>query len=112
MMIRRVVMAAWFGLVPMAACAAPSVCLSVIRIDHTDPLPDDSALMITMRDHSVYRAAMVGRCSGLYTDTRGYTWEPNPGTDDVCSNLLTIRLNTTGAVCLVGEIKQVTPPRH
>jgi hypothetical protein len=110
MMLKRAFAAAWLAWIPVAA-AAP-VCLSTIRIDHTDPARDDSALMITMRDHSVYRAAMVGGCNGLYMDRRGYSYEPIPGSNEICSNLLSIRLNTTGAVCIVGEIKQITPPRQ
>ena len=96
---------------PWAAAATPSnICIDTTRIDHTDT-PDDHALLITMRDKSIYRAAVQGDCVGLANDTRGYTWSPDPGTNEICGNLFTIRLNTSHATCLMGEITQVKPPR-
>jgi hypothetical protein len=31
---------------------------------------------------------------GLALDPRGFTYEPIPGNNEICENLLTIRLNT------------------
>ena len=109
-MIRRLAMAALVGLCPEAGWAAP-VCLQSFRIDHTE-IPDDGAILFHMIDRSVYRAVMQGGCPGLRMDTRGFTYEPTPGSNEICANLFTIRLNTTGSVCLVGAIEMITPPRH
>jgi hypothetical protein len=45
---------------------------------------------------------------GLSLNTRGYSYEPTiPGSNEICSNLWTIRLNDTGQTCLVGDITLV-----
>ncbi len=94
-----------------AAPPAPPICLSTIRIDHTD-VPDDSTILFTMRDGSVYRNHLPSRCTGLSLDTRGFTYAPIPGSDEICSSLVTIRLNTTGAVCILGAFEKIKPARH
>jgi hypothetical protein len=110
-MMKYAVLVALAGVLPAAAWAGPNVCIDTYRIDHTD-VPDDSAIIITMRDKSVYRASVLGDCVGLSDDTRGYTWEPNPGANDICGNLFTIRLNTTHAVCMMGDIEMIKPPKR
>jgi hypothetical protein len=92
------------------AQAAPPVCLSSYRIDHTD-VPDDSTILFTMRDHSVYRAHLVNPCVGLRLNPSGFTYEPIPGNNEICENLLTIRINRYGGVCLVGKIEKITDRR-
>jgi hypothetical protein len=108
-MMKYAVLAALLGVVPAAAWATPNVCIDTYRIDHTDA-PDDSALLITMRDKSVYRAKVQGGCVGLSNDTGGYTWRPDSGTSDICGKLFTITLNSTHAMCQMGELEMITPP--
>jgi hypothetical protein len=91
------------------AQAAP-VCLQSYRIDHTD-VPDDSTILFTMLDHSVYRAHIVNHCIGLRNDPRGFTYEPIPGSNEICENLLTIRLNSYGSFCMVGKIEKIKDRR-
>jgi hypothetical protein len=110
-MMKLAVLAAVFAVAPVAAWSAPNICIDTYRIDHTD-VPDDTALLITMRDRSVYRAKVQGRCVGLSNDTRGYTWRPDPGTNEICGNLFTITLNTSRAVCLMGDIEMIKPPKR
>jgi hypothetical protein len=110
-MMKYAVFAAMLGVAPTLAVAAPGTCIATYRIDHTD-VPDDTAILITMRDKSVYRAKVQGSCVGLSNDTRGYTWEPNPGTNEICGNLFTITLNTTHAVCMMGDIEMIKPPKR
>ena len=88
-----------------AAPAAPA-CISNIRIDHTD-IVDDSTIMFVMRDHSVYRNALPERCVGLRADPRGFTYSPTDNSDELCSNLITIRLNTFGQICMLGVFVRV-----
>jgi hypothetical protein len=65
-----------------------------------------------MIDGSVYRARIQGNCSGLHIDMRGFTYEPIPGSNEICSNLQTIRLNTYQSVCLVGDISLIKSARR
>jgi len=111
MMMRYVVLATVLGVLPAGAQANPPVCIATYRINHTD-VPDDTAILITMNDRSVYRAKVQGGCVGLSSDTRGYTWEPNPGTNEICANLFTIRLNTSHAICMMGDIEMIKPPKR
>ena len=111
MMKKYVVLAVLLAVLPAGARANAPVCIPTYQIDHTD-VPDDTAIIITMNNRSVYRAKVRGDCVGLSTDTRGYTWEPNPGTDDICANLFTIRLNTSHSICLMGDIEMIKPPKR
>jgi hypothetical protein len=64
-----------------------------------------------MHRHKVYKASLINRCVGLRINSRGFTYTPtDPGTNEICSNLLTIRLNDTGETCLVGAITPVDAP--
>ncbi|MEJ0049516.1 MAG: hypothetical protein WDN04_28085 [Rhodospirillales bacterium] len=110
-MVKYAVLAALLGGLPAAAQAKANICIDTYRIDHTDA-PDDTALLITMRDKSVYRAKVQGGCVGLSNNVDGFTWAPDPGTNDICGNLFTIRLNSTRATCLMGEIEQIKPPKR
>jgi hypothetical protein len=100
---------------PMAsgsASAGKSVCLASYNIDHTD-IPDDHTIIFTMRDHSVWKNTLPYTCSGLRLDSRGYTYEPtDPGTDTICSNLVTIRLNTYQNICQLGEFTKLKGSGH
>jgi hypothetical protein len=92
--------------------SAGSICIASYNIDHTD-IPNDSTIIFTMRDHTVYKNALTYPCTGLRLDNRGYTYEPtDPGTDTICSNLVTIRLNTYGNVCQLGTFTKVSGPAH
>lgn len=94
------------GAPPAAPQAARPACLAAYQIDHTD-VPDDTAILFTMRDHSVYRAAIEGPCVGLARDPGGFTYAPEPGNNEICANLFTIRTNTTHQTCLVGAITRL-----
>jgi hypothetical protein len=92
--------------------SAGSVCIASYNIDHTD-IPNDSTIMFTMRDHTVYKNTLAYRCDGLRMDSRGFTYEPtDPGSDTICSNLVTIHLNTYRNVCQLGEFTKVSGPSH
>ncbi len=104
------------ALTALAACQpmAPgaSVCLASYNIDHTD-IPDDHTIIFTMRDHTVWKNTLPFECTGLKLDSRGYTYEPtDPGSDTICSNLVTIHLNTTHNVCQLGAFTRISAPAH
>jgi len=94
-------------LAPLAAQAAsPPICIQAYRIDYTER-PDDTQILFHMRGGTLYRAHVTGHCVGLANDPRGFTYAPTPGNDELCSNLWTIKLNTTGAFCLMGAFEKV-----
>lgn len=88
---------------PLAAAAAP-ICLPTYQIDHTTVV-DDQTILFAMRDRTVYRNRLPAKCPGLYLDNRGFTYSPVPGSNEVCSNLVIITLNTTHAVCQLGAFE-------
>ena len=96
---------------PALADDAPkSVCIPTYQIDHTRT-PDDWTIQFFMINHKVYQAKMISQCVGLKVNTNGFTYTPTiPGSNEICSNLMTIRLNDNGSVCLVGAITPVDPP--
>jgi hypothetical protein len=86
-----------------------SVCFPSYQIDHTS-IPNDQTILFHMRGHKVYQASLINRCVGLSINSRGFTYSPTiPGSNEICSNLLTIRVNDTGQTCLVGDIALVQP---
>jgi hypothetical protein len=87
-----------------------TVCIRSYEIDHTE-IPNDSTIVFHMRNHKVFVNSLVARCVGLKNNTHGFTYSPtDPGTDEICSNLFTIRVNDTGQVCLPGVFTAVEPP--
>jgi len=102
--------AAAISLTAALPAMAKSVCIRSYDIDHTS-IPDDNTILFHMRSgHQVYKANLINRCVGLKLNSRGFSYSPtDPGTDEICSNLLTIRLNDTGQPCLVGDITLVAP---
>ncbi len=97
---------------PVRSASGGSVCIASYNIDHTD-IPNDNTILFTMRDHTVWRNTLPYTCTGLRLDTRGYTYEPtDPGSDTLCSNLVTIHLNTDHNVCQLGEFTRVSTPAH
>jgi hypothetical protein len=106
---------ALFGAVALTAAlpavaADKPVCFPTYQIDHTS-IPDDNTILFHMRGHKVFKAALVNRCVGLKENTRGFSYSPTiPGSNEICANLLTIRLNDTGQVCLIGDITPMETP--
>ncbi len=94
------------GAVP--ALAKP-VCLPSYQIDHTE-VPNDRTILFYMRNHKLWKNTLVNDCVGLRINTRGFTYAPtDPGSDEICDNLVTIRLNDTGQVCLLGKFEPAEP---
>ncbi len=88
----------------LARADAPSVCIQSFRIDHTE-VRDDRTILFYMIDHTVYRNTLQRPCFGLRNATRGFTYAPGPGSDEICSNLETIRVNDDGNICELGVLE-------
>ena len=100
---------ATFPAMAQAADDQKSICIRSYEIDHTE-IPDDSTILFHMRDHKIWKNTLIDRCVGLKINNRGFTYSPTlPGTDEICSNLQTIRVNDTGQVCLLGAFTPVEP---
>jgi hypothetical protein len=102
------------GFVQTALAAdAPSaqkrpVCLRSYLVDHTQ-IKDDRTILFYMRDHKVWANALANECPGLLWDD-GYTYEPTiSATQEICDNLVIIRVNRTGEVCQLGAFTQIPP---
>jgi len=82
-------------------------CITGNRIDHTKVL-DDQTILFVMRDHTVYRNRFPLRCLGLKNEPDGFTYAPtDPGTDELCSNQMVIRLNSSRMSCQIGAFEQM-----
>jgi hypothetical protein len=96
---------------PVAAIAAKSVCLPAYQIDHTQVL-HDSSILFYMRNHKVWKNTPINNCSTLSVSSQGFSYEPtSPGSDEICSNLVTIHVNDTHETCMLGEFVPYTPPQ-
>ena len=100
------------GLLPACAHARSAdtpadTCIFSRDIDHTT-IVDDQTILFAMRHHVVYRNRLATVCSGLKAETMGFTYEPtDPGTQELCSRAVTIRLNTVHNSCLLGDFVKV-----
>ena len=93
----------------LPAFADQPVCIRTMDIDHTE-IPDDSTILFYMRHHKIWKNTLVSRCVALKNNSRGFTYSPTiPGSNEICSNLFTIRVNDTGEVCLPGVFTPVEP---
>jgi len=100
----------YIGVMAALACALaaqPALAQRGVYIQgyniQTTERPNDNTILFHMKDGTTYVNNTVGRCVGLANDPEGFTFSPtDPGSDEYCSNLVTIKLNTTQNVCLLG----------
>ena len=90
-----------------AASGPKNTCIFARDIDHTDR-PDDTTILFTMRDHTVWKNTLQSRCFGLHDESDGFTYQPtDPGTEELCSNQVTIRLNFYRSFCQLGDFNRL-----
>jgi hypothetical protein len=91
------------------AQAAGHICLFTRNIESSSPRDDGAAINFKMRDGSVWRNDLQGRCPDLKFN--GFVWTVrNPG-GTVCENEETIRVLRSGEVCALGKFTQTAPAR-
>ncbi len=84
-----------------------SQCLFVPDIRETQII-DDNTVIYHMRDHSQYRVNMQVRCFGLKNEPDGYTFiQDSLGTEQLCANQATIRLNSLRSICQLGDFTRI-----
>ncbi|MGH6827442.1 MAG: hypothetical protein ACREFW_00855 [Rhizomicrobium sp.] len=101
--------ATWFMMAVGAAQAAP-ICLSTRDMLDTKPNKDGSALFFTMRDGSMWRNDLHGRCPDLNFDT-GFVWTILNPDYTVCENEQALTVRPSGETCLLGKFTQIRPSR-
>ncbi|HEY1630386.1 MAG TPA: hypothetical protein VGF56_03685 [Rhizomicrobium sp.] len=77
---------------------ADNVCIRSRDIDRTS-VPDDRTVLFHMKGGKVWKSAMMAPCAGLRF--HGFVYDASPN-GDICGNLQTIRVITTGSVCALG----------
>jgi hypothetical protein len=91
----------------LPASAAGPTCLQIVRIDHTT-IPDDSTILFHMRDGSIWKNSLPTPCVGLRIEN-GFGYDT--ATDDICSNLQTIRVLRHGSICTLGTFTPYERPK-
>jgi len=91
------------------AMAQGPICLSTRDIRNTDGQKDGTAILYTMKDGSVWRNDLRGRCSDIHWD--GFSYSTSNPMESICDNEQTLHLFRTGEVCGLGKFTQVSPPR-
>ena len=94
---------------PMLAAAAPAPIDCINERDIvSDTRPDDFTILFNMRDHEVIRNTLQSRCFGLHNEPGGFTYQPTDiGGQRLCSNQVTIRLNTLQSICQLGAFTRL-----
>ena len=88
--------------------AAP-ICLSTHDMLQTEPAKDGASITFHMRDGSVWRNDLHGRCPDLQFE--GFVWRIRDARDSVCEDTQSLRVLRSGQVCVLGKFTQVQPPR-
>ncbi len=93
----------------MPAEAAGKICLSTRDMKDTTPRDDGTAITFKMKDGSVWRNDLKGRCPDLKFN--GFAWTiRNPG-GSVCDDEEIIRVIRSGEICGLGKFTQISPAR-
>ena len=104
---RAVILAAL--MIPAVARATDpgSTCIWERDLDHTEVV-DDSTILFHMHGHKTWKNTLPVRCFGLKHEPDGFTYQPtDPSMQELCSNQVTIRLNSLHSSCQLGNFTQV-----
>ncbi len=95
----------WIALLLMFAASpalASNVCIRSIEIDHTS-VPDANTILFHMKGGKVWKTTLMSACPGL--KFHGFIYDASPN-GQICGNLQTIRVLTTGSVCALGPFTE------
>jgi hypothetical protein len=93
-----------------AGSAAAPICLNTYNMIDTQPQKGGASIIFKMRDGSVWRNDLHGRCPDLWYDT-GFVWTVRNGDNTVCENENSLRVRDSGEVCVLGKFTQLKPAR-
>jgi hypothetical protein len=95
----------WLALA-LALAATPALsantCLRSMDIDHTS-VPDARTILFHMKGGRVWKNTLMADCAGLRF--HGFIYDASPN-GEICGNLQTIRVITTGSVCALGPFSE------
>jgi hypothetical protein len=100
---------ATMGALASPALAAGKICLSTRHMESTTPKDDGTAITFKMRDGSVWRNDLHGRCPDLRFN--GFAWTVRNPDGTVCEDEETLRVLRSGEICALGKFTQVAPAR-
>jgi hypothetical protein len=104
-----VMLAAMIVMTAAPAMAEGKICLATRDIRDTDAQKDGTAILYTMRDGSVWRNDLKGRCRDMRWNGFGYS-TANPRSA-ICEDEQTLVVFRSGETCGLGKFTQVAPPR-
>lgn len=96
--------------VSSTAAKGTQICISTRDVINTEPQKDGRAIFFTMRDGSVWRNDLKGRCPAL--NFYGFEWVVRNPNYTVCENEQSLRVLHSGEICILGKFSQVKSPRH
>ena len=85
---------------------AHPVCLWTYMIDHTTTV-DPTTVVFHMKNGAAWKNTLQAPCPGLKFHGFVYTVR---GTDQICSNMQTIRVIETNQTCALGTFTPAVPP--
>ena len=109
MMKKTLLMAAIAVMAFAGAAQAAPICLRTRDMLQTQPAKDGASITFQMRDGSVWRNDLHGRCPDLQFD--GFVWHVRDAGESVCEDTQTLRVLRSGQVCVLGKFTQIAPSR-
>ena len=106
---RILCMAAIVAVFSVGAAQAAPICLRTYDMLETQPAKDGASIVFKMRDGSVWRNDLHGRCPDLWFT--GFAWSVKNGDGTVCENQESLHILRSAQVCLLGKFTQLTPSR-
>ena len=106
-MIKRAIGAA-LAIAMLGTSAQAAVCLQSYQIRETS-VKDTHTILFHMQNGSVWRNTLRAECPGL--KWYGFVYSLR-GTNEICSNMESIRILRTHEVCMLGEFTPEQPPPH
>ncbi len=91
------------------AQAAGPFCLSTRNFESTEAHHNGGAIDFKMRDGSVWRNELRGRCPDLKFN--GFIWTVRNPDATVCENENALTVIRSGETCALGKFTQIKPPR-
>jgi hypothetical protein len=107
-MINRAIGAVAMSMALLSTSAQAAVCLQSYDVKDTH-VENAHTILFHMRDGSTWRNTLRNECPGLKWYGFVYHLE---GTNEICSNMQSIRILRTHEVCLLGEFTPEAPPHH
>jgi hypothetical protein len=108
-MMKTLIVAALAATMLTGVAQARTICLRTQDMMQTQPADDGGSITFKMRDGSVWRNDLHGRCPDLRYD--GFIWDVRDATESVCEDIQPLRVLRSGQICMLGKFTKVQPSR-